>query len=176
MSGHLSHFQIVNPHLLHDLTERGIWSDQLKMEIIANQGSVQAIPEIPKDIKELYKTVWEIPQKVLIEMAAERGPFIDQSQSLNVHIAQPTMAKITSMHFFGWKAGLKTGMYYLRTKPAAQAIQFTVDKTKLRAKAADGAAPAEEAQPTVASDQKPTPEEVLACSLANREACLMCSG
>lgn len=155
------------------------------MEIIANHGSVQGIAEIPDDIKALYKTVWEIPQKAILEMAADRGAFIDQSQSLNVHIAEPTMAKITSMHFFGWKLGLKTGMYYLRTKPAAQAIQFTIDKTKLRANAKIGpggevAATSSEEQlvksPSALVNKQPTPEEVLACSLANKEACLMCSG
>lgn len=178
--------QVVNHHLLLDLTERGIWNEELKNEIIAGHGSVQGIAEIPEDIKALYKTVWEIPQKAILEMAADRGAFIDQSQSLNVHIAEPTMAKITSMHFFGWKLGLKTGMYYLRTKPAAQAIQFTVDKTKLRAKV--GAAGGQEVvaitsedsssvkSPTMLKNKQPTPEEVLACSLANKEACLMCSG
>lgn len=175
-------FQVVNHHLLLDLTERGIWNEELKNEIIAGHGSVQGIAEIPEDIKALYKTVWEIPQKAILEMAADRGAFIDQSQSLNVHIAEPTMAKITSMHFFGWKLGLKTGMYYLRTKPAAQAIQFTVDKTKLRAKVAAGQEVVSEdssssvKSPTMLKNKQPTPEEVLACSLANKEACLMCSG
>uniref|UniRef100_A0A0K8R899 Ribonucleoside-diphosphate reductase n=1 Tax=Ixodes ricinus TaxID=34613 RepID=A0A0K8R899_IXORI len=120
-------FQVVNYHLLKDLTDRGLWNDELKNALIANHGSVQKL-NIPDDLKHLYRTVWEIPQKHILEMAADRGAFIDQSQSLNIHIAQPTYSKITSMHFFGWKLGLKTGMYYLRTKPAANAIQFTVDK------------------------------------------------
>ena len=93
---------------------------------------LQGIETIPDDIKNLYKTVWEISQKTVLKMAADRGAFIDQSQSLNVHIAEPNFAKLSSMHFYGWQAGLKTGMYYLRTKAAASAIQFTVDKTKLK--------------------------------------------
>ena len=92
--------------------------------------SVQAIPQ---NVKDLYKTVWEISQKTVLQQAADRGAFIDQSQSLNVHIAEPNFGKMSSMHFFGWRLGLKTGMYYLRTKPAANAIQFTVDKTKAKA-------------------------------------------
>lgn len=125
-------FQVVNPHLLRDLTERDLWDEDMKNEIIANNGSIQDIERIPDDLKMLYKTVWEIPQKIILKMAADRGAFIDQSQSLNVHIAKPTTEKLTSMHFYGWKMGLKTGMYYLRTKPAANALQFTVDKSKLR--------------------------------------------
>merc|ERR1712001_257922 len=101
------------------------------MGISAN-GSVQNIPQIPKDIKALYKTVWEISQKTVLKQAADRGAFIDQSQSLNVHIAEPNFGKMSSMHFYGWELGLKTGMYYLRTKPAAQAIQFTADKIKVK--------------------------------------------
>uniref|UniRef100_A0A0C9RGH0 Ribonucleoside-diphosphate reductase n=1 Tax=Fopius arisanus TaxID=64838 RepID=A0A0C9RGH0_9HYME len=126
-------FQVVNPHLLKDLTERNLWDDEMRNLIIANNGSIQNIDSIPADIKALYRTVWEIPQRMILKMAADRGAFIDQSQSLNVHIANPTTEKLTSMHFFGWEAGLKTGMYYLRTKPATNAIQFTVDKTRLRA-------------------------------------------
>jgi ribonucleoside-diphosphate reductase subunit M1 len=99
----------------------------MKNRIIANNGSIQAIPEIPTDIKAIYKTVWEISQKKVLDLAADRGAFICQSQSLNVHLQAPTAGQLTSMHFYGWKRGLKTGMYYLRTRPAAQAIQFTVD-------------------------------------------------
>merc|ERR1719430_1431359 len=112
-------FQVVNQHLLRDLTELGVWSDELKNEIIANNGSIQAVACIPDNIKKLYKTVWEISQKVVLKQAADRGAFIDQSQSLNVHIAEPNFGKMSSMHFYGWELGLKTGMYYLRTKPAA---------------------------------------------------------
>lgn len=105
----------------------------MKNMIIANGGSVQNIPSIPDDVKAIYKTVWEISQKKILDMAADRGAFIDQSQSLNVHLQSPTTGQLTSMHFYGWKKGLKTGMYYLRTRPAAQAIQFTVDQTALKA-------------------------------------------
>ncbi|XP_070149815.1 ribonucleoside-diphosphate reductase large subunit-like [Polyergus mexicanus] len=125
-------YVIVNPHLLRDLTARKLWDKDMQNEILASFGSVQNIERIPDDLKALYKTVWEIPQKVILEMAVDRGAFIDQSQSLNVHIGDPTTEKLTSMHFFGWRSGLKTGMYYLRTKPAANPIQFTVDKSKLR--------------------------------------------
>ncbi|XP_008218010.1 ribonucleoside-diphosphate reductase large subunit isoform X1 [Nasonia vitripennis] len=125
-------FIIVNPHLLNDLTKRNLWDDEMKNEIIANNGSIQNVGHITQDLKELYKTVWEIPQKIILKMAADRGAFIDQSQSVNVHMAKPTTEKLTSMHFYGWKAGLKTGMYYLRTKPAANALQFTVNKSLLR--------------------------------------------
>lgn len=124
-------FQIVNPWLLKDLVEEGLWSEAMKNRIIADNGSIQNIPNIPTDLKALYKTVWEISQKTVIDMAADRSAFIDQSQSLNIHIQNPTMGKLTSMHFYGWKKGLKTGMYYLRTQAAAAAIQFTVDKKAL---------------------------------------------
>lgn len=100
--------------------------------IIAHNGSVANIPSIPDDIKAIYKTVWEISQKKVIDMAADRGAFVCQSQSLNIHLQAPTMGQLTSMHFYGWKKGLKTGMYYLRTRPAAQAIQFTVDQSILK--------------------------------------------
>ncbi|KAF8431028.1 ribonucleotide reductase [Terfezia claveryi] len=125
-------FQVVNPWLLKDLVDMGLWSDNMKNRIIADNGSVQNIPNIPDDIKALYKTVWEISQKVIIDLAADRSAYIDQSQSLNIHIQNPTMGKLTSMHFYGWKKGLKTGMYYLRTQAAAAAIQFTVDKEALK--------------------------------------------
>lgn len=125
-------FQVVNPWLLKDLVDMGLWSENMKNRIIADGGSIQNIPNIPEDIKALYKTVWEISQKTIIQMAADRGAFIDQSQSLNIHIKEPTMGKITSMHFAGWKLGLKTGMYYLRTMAASAPIQFTVDQEQLK--------------------------------------------
>lgn len=125
-------FQVVNPWLLKDLVDLGLWTDNMKNRIIANNGSIQGIPNIPDDLKALYKTVWEISQRKILEMAADRGAFIDQSQSLNIHLREPTMGKITSMHFTGWKLGLKTGMYYLRTSAAAQPIQFTVDQEALK--------------------------------------------
>ncbi|GMM32479.1 ribonucleotide-diphosphate reductase subunit [Martiniozyma asiatica (nom. inval.)] len=120
-------FQIVNPYMLRDLVDMGLWSDAMKNHIISDNGSIQSLPNIPDEIKALYKTVWEIPQKAIIDMAADRGAYIDQSQSMNIHLKNPTMGKLTSMHFYGWKKGLKTGMYYLRTQAAAAAIQFTVD-------------------------------------------------
>ena len=103
----------------------------MKNMIIAHNGSVQNIPTIPDDVKAIYKTVWEISQKKVLDLAADRGAFICQSQSLNVHLQSPSLGQLTSMHFYGWKKGLKTGMYYLRTRPAAQAIQFTVDQSVL---------------------------------------------
>jgi ribonucleoside-diphosphate reductase alpha chain len=122
-------FVIVNKHLLKDLVKLGIWNDSLKNKIIIANGSVQGINEIPDNVKALYKTVWEISQKVIINMAADRGAYICQSQSLNLFVQDANFAKLSSMHFYGWKAGLKTGMYYLRTKAAADAIKFTVDTT-----------------------------------------------
>jgi ribonucleotide reductase alpha subunit len=124
-------FTVVNKHLLRELTAKGIWNESLRNRIIAERGSVQNIEEIPKEIRDVYKTVWEIPQRVILDMAAERAPFICQSQSMNVHIAEPNSSKLTSMHFYAWKKGLKTGMYYLRTRPKADAIQFTVDQEQL---------------------------------------------
>ena len=121
-------FIIVNKHLLKDLVNLGLWNNEMKNRIIAANGSIQKIVEIPADIKELYKTVWEIKQRNLIDMAADRGAFICQSQSLNLFVDSPTISKLTSMHFYGWKKGLKTGMYYLRTQAATQAVQFTIEK------------------------------------------------
>ncbi|NXB48401.1 RIR1 reductase, partial [Leucopsar rothschildi] len=125
--------------------------------------SFQNIPEIPDDLKQLYKTVWEISQKTILKMAADRGAFIDQSQSLNIHIAEPNYGKLTSMHFYGWKQGLKTGMYYLRTKPAANPIQFTLNKEKLR-----------DREKAREEEEKERNKAAMVCSLENREECLMC--
>jgi ribonucleoside-diphosphate reductase subunit M1 len=116
-------FQVVNPWLLRDLVEMNLWNDDVKNMIMSDGGSIQNIPGIPSKVKDLYKTVWELSQRTLIDMAADRGAFIDQSQSLNIFIAQPNFGKLTSMHFYGWKKGLKTGMYYLRTRPAVDAIK-----------------------------------------------------
>eukprot|EP00526_Cylindrotheca_closterium_P029346 CAMPEP_0113608434 /NCGR_PEP_ID=MMETSP0017_2-20120614/3929_1 /TAXON_ID=2856 /ORGANISM="Cylindrotheca closterium" /LENGTH=744 /DNA_ID=CAMNT_0000517131 /DNA_START=161 /DNA_END=2392 /DNA_ORIENTATION=+ /assembly_acc=CAM_ASM_000147 len=124
-------FTIVNKHLLRDLTSMGIWNESIRNRIIADRGSVQNIQEIPQLLRDVYKTVWEIPQRVILDMAADRAPYICQSQSMNVHIAEPNSSKLTSMHFYAWKKGLKTGMYYLRTKPKADAIAFTVDQEML---------------------------------------------
>lgn len=125
-------FVVVNKYLLKDLVKRKLWNDVMKNKIIAGNGSIQHIEEIPEDIKALYKTVWEIKQKAIIDMAADRGAYICQSQSMNLFVENPNFAKLTSMHFYAWRKGLKTGMYYLRTKAAADAIKFTVDQNKLK--------------------------------------------
>ncbi|CAG0881694.1 unnamed protein product [Cyprideis torosa] len=167
-------FQVVNHHLLRDLTDLGIWDEDMKHQIIAAGGSVRNIDRIPQDLQDLYKTTWEISQKVVIQMAADRGAFIDQSQSLNIHIAEPNTAKLTSMHFFAWKSGLKTGMYYLRTKPAANPIQFTLDRSKLK-----NTSDVKQGRDEVDEEkEKQRLEELsraaLVCSLQNKEDCMMC--
>jgi ribonucleoside-diphosphate reductase alpha chain len=122
-------FIVVNKHLLHDLVERGLWNETLKQELMRNNGSVQNL-NIPQDLKELYKTVWEMSMKDIIDMSRHRGYFIDQSQSLNLFMQDANYAKLTSMHFYAWQSGLKTGMYYLRTKAAVDAIKFTLNNDK----------------------------------------------
>ncbi|WP_109831337.1 ribonucleoside-diphosphate reductase subunit alpha [Reichenbachiella versicolor] len=121
-------FIVVNKHLMNDLIELNLWDDSMKNRIMQANGSIQGIPEIPQSIKDLYKTVWEISQKAVLDMSADRGAYICQSQSLNIHLQEPNFGKMTSMHFYAWEKGLKTGMYYLRTKAAADAIKFTVQK------------------------------------------------
>lgn len=133
-------FIIVNKHLLEDLVERGLWNETLKQEIMRHNGSVQNIAEIPADLKELYKTVWELSMKDIIDMSRQRGYFIDQSQSLNLFMQDANFAKLTSMHFYAWKSGLKTGMYYLRTKSAVDAIKFTLNNDKKAAPVAEAIA------------------------------------
>jgi ribonucleoside-diphosphate reductase alpha chain len=159
-------FVIVNKHLLKDLVKLGLWNDKLKNKIIGANGSIQDIEEIPANIKELYKTVWEIKQKAIIDMAADRGAYICQSQSLNLFIQNANFAKLTSMHFYTWKKGLKTGMYYLRTKSAADAIKFTVEKQ------------AEEQFSPMMNGESIELDEVrmaeIACSLDNPEGCEAC--
>uniref|UniRef100_A0A6A7FPL6 Ribonucleoside-diphosphate reductase n=2 Tax=Hirondellea gigas TaxID=1518452 RepID=A0A6A7FPL6_9CRUS len=171
-------FQVVNHHLLRDLTDLGLWDDDTKNQIIANNGSIQNIEKIPADLKALYKTVWEISQKVVLQMAADRGAFIDQSQSLNVHIAEPNYGKLSSMHFHAWRLGLKTGMYYLRTKPAASAIQFTVDKLKLNNKTKTTTGKEEKENKSPEKKDKGSEKEknvaAMVCSLENKDECLMC--
>ncbi len=125
-------FPCVSKHLLDDLVKRGLWNEELRNTLIAHNGSVQRIPEIPQDLKELYKTVWELKQKDLIDMAIDRGAFIDQSQSFNVHMTDISVEKLTSMHFYSWKKGAKTGLYYLRSKSAVDPIKFTVDQESLK--------------------------------------------
>ncbi|KAJ2590646.1 ribonucleotide-diphosphate reductase subunit rnr1 [Coemansia sp. RSA 1722] len=170
-------FQVVNPWLLRELVERNLWDDVMRQKLIAANGSVQSLPEIPDDLKQLYKTVYEIKQKVIIDLAADRGAFIDQSQSLNIHMDNPNYQKLTSMHFYGWKKGLKTGMYYLRTKPATDAIKFTVDAEKIgtavRANAKKNAAEEDPASKMTAEEEELAR---LQCSIENRDACMMCSG
>merc|ERR1712066_114313 len=124
-------FVQVNRHLLRDLVKRKLWTEDLRMQLIAQNGSVQNL-NLPADLRELYKTVWEIKQRIVLDMAADRGPYIDQSQSLNIHMVDASTSKLSSMHFYGWQLGLKTGMYYLRTKAAADAIKFTVEVDKTR--------------------------------------------
>jgi ribonucleoside-diphosphate reductase alpha subunit len=142
-------FVMINKHLVKDLQKIGMWTPEIKTEIVRNGGSVQAL-DIPQKLKDIYRTIWEIPQKSIIDMAADRGAYIDQSQSLNIFMENPTMAKLSSMHVYGWKKGLKTGMYYLRTRAKARAQQVTVPVSMM--------------------------EQKLACSLANPESCEMCSG
>lgn len=156
-------FIVVNKHLLRDLVKLGIWNDELKNKLIGANGSIQNIDEIPDNLKLLYRTAWELSQKAILDMAADRGAFICQSQSLNLFMENANFGKLTSMHFYGWKRGLKTGMYYLRTKAATDAIKFTVDKVALKA-------------PNPQEMTKEEQEAQLACSLDDPEGCEMCSG
>merc|ERR1712066_863662 len=137
-------FVQVNRHLLRDLVKRKLWTEDLRMQLIAHNGSVQDL-DLPADLRELYKTVWEIKQRIVLDMAADRGAYIDQSQSLNIHMVDASSAKLSSMHFYGWQLGLKTGMYYLRTKAAVDAIKVTVevDKTRKAIATEGGGYPAE---------------------------------
>jgi ribonucleoside-diphosphate reductase alpha chain len=181
-------FIVVNKHLLRDLTKLGLWDDDMKNRLIAANGSIQNIPEIPENLKVLYRTSWEISQKAILEMAADRGAYICQSQSLNIFMENVTNSKLTSMHFYAWKKGLKTGMYYLRTKAATDAIKFTVDKkykNQSKEEALQAAPEAQEAKAaakTAAAPAGTQPEEmtyeqqVQACSIDNGPDCEMCSG
>jgi len=144
-------FVMINRHLVRDLQKLNLWNPQIKNEIVRHGGSISQIEGIPLNLKAVYRTIWEIPQKSIIDMAADRGAYIDQSQSLNIFMENPSLAKLSSMHMYGWKKGLKTGMYYLRTRAKARAQQVTVPVA-------------------------PTKEQILACSLANPESCEMCSG
>jgi ribonucleoside-diphosphate reductase alpha chain len=184
-------FVVVNKYLLKDLVKLNLWNDVMKNKLIAHNGSVQGISEIPAHIRELYKTVWEIKQKTIIDMAADRGAYICQSQSLNIHIQDPNFGKLTSMHFYAWKKGLKTGMYYLRTKAAADAIKFTVEpqaETILQPVVAEAVAEKEmnylatpQAQAALAAEA-PAPQWAdddqkwsdLSCSLDDPEGCEAC--
>ena len=176
-------FIVVNKHLLEDLVNLGLWDEDLKQELMRANGSVQNIDNIPDDIKELYQTAWELSMKDIIDMSRQRGYFIDQSQSLNLFMEGATMAKLTSMHFYGWKSGLKTGMYYLRTKSAVDAIKFTLDKKK-KEKTPEAATKTVAAPTAATASAKPaaveplTPgelKEMLAKSRENEDDdCLMC--
>ncbi|WP_298734144.1 ribonucleoside-diphosphate reductase subunit alpha [uncultured Chitinophaga sp.] len=158
-------FVVVNKHLLKDLVELGLWDNDMKNKIIAANGSIQQIQEIPSNIKELYKTVWEIKQRTIIDMAADRGAFICQSQSLNLFVDTPSTAKLTSMHFYAWKKGLKTGMYYLRTQAASQAVQFTVEKQG-----------GQQMEPVVVAGAGSQEEEIIEGAVCTmEEGCVTCS-
>ena len=157
-------FVVTNKHLINDLIKLDLWSLEMKDEILRHKGSIQAIPGIPDHIKELYKPTWEIKQKNVIDMAADRGAYIDQSQSMNIHMIDANAAKVTSMHFYGWRKGLKTGMYYLRTKAAADAIQFTVEQKKAQDQTVSG----------LADRAEITSMEAIACSLDSPDDCLSC--
>ncbi|MGB1363783.1 MAG: ribonucleoside-diphosphate reductase subunit alpha [Flavobacteriales bacterium] len=163
-------FIVVNKHLLRDLTKLGLWDDDMKNRLIAANGSIQNIPEIPENLKVLYRTAWEISQKSILEMAADRGAYICQSQSLNIFMENVNNSKLTSMHFYAWKKGLKTGMYYLRTKAATDAIKFTVDKKYKEQPQGEQAAAA------AAPEEMTYEQQVQACSIENGPDCEMCSG
>jgi ribonucleoside-diphosphate reductase alpha chain len=184
-------FIVVNKHLMKDLMTIGLWSETMRQKLIAANGSVQSIPEIPQNIKDIYKTVWEISQKSIIDMSADRGAYICQSQSLNIHLTNPNFGKLTSMHFYAWKKGLKTGMYYLRTNAAADAIKFTLDKSALQQTATATTAEGQvvtaaepivvsvEAQQTLHYEQREVSDydqkmSDMACSLDNPDACEAC--
>jgi ribonucleoside-diphosphate reductase alpha subunit len=182
-------FIIANKHLMKDLINLGLWSETMRQKLISANGSVQNIPEIPQNIKDIYKTVWEISQKTIIDLSADRGAFICQSQSLNIHITNPNFGKLTSMHFYAWKKGLKTGMYYLRSTAAADAIKFTLDKAALQepdaaipvaiTETAAVSAPAD-VQQSIAYEPQIIPTDYdqkrsdMACSLDNPDACEAC--
>ncbi|MEO5980230.1 MAG: ribonucleoside-diphosphate reductase subunit alpha [Chryseolinea sp.] len=187
-------FIIANKHLMKDLMNQGLWSETMRQKLIGANGSVQSIPEIPQNLKDIYKTVWEISQKSIIDMSADRGAYICQSQSLNIHITNPNFGKLTSMHFYAWKKGLKTGMYYLRSTAAADAIKFTLDKVNIQETAGVGVALAlsgeavkvtepvfehavVEAQQTIRYEQVVDYDQKrsdMACSLDNPDACEAC--
>jgi ribonucleoside-diphosphate reductase alpha chain len=185
-------FVVVNKHLLRDLVKIGLWNDTMKNKLIQANGSVQNIEEVPELLKELYKTSWEIKQKTLIDMSADRGAYICQSQSLNIFMLDPNFAKLTSMHFYAWKAGLKTGMYYLRTKAATDAVKFTVDRQALAEKtpvtaevveekpldyeayAKENEAKAKAASTFVELTEEEQKYAAMQCSLDDPEGCEMC--
>jgi ribonucleoside-diphosphate reductase alpha chain len=178
-------FIIANKHLMKDLINLGLWSETMRQKLIASNGSVQTIAEIPQNIKDIYKTVWEISQKSIIDMSADRGAYICQSQSLNIHLTNPNFGKLTSMHFYAWKKGLKTGMYYLRSTAAADAIKFTLDKSAVQQPLENATVIGEvvsvqpETQHALQYEQRPIADyeqkmSDMACSLDNPDACEAC--
>jgi ribonucleoside-diphosphate reductase alpha chain len=150
-------FTIINKHLIEDLLKLGLWTPDMKDKILTAGGSIQNINEIPDSIKILYKTVWEIKQRIVIDQSADRGPYVCQSQSLNIYLEDPDFGKLTNVHFYGWKKGLKTGMYYLRSRPRAKMSAYSIEPPKQ-------------------INEKPSEEEIMACRRDNPEGCLMCSG
>ncbi|MDN3674961.1 ribonucleoside-diphosphate reductase subunit alpha [Flavobacterium branchiarum] len=172
-------FIVVNKHLLHDLVERGLWNETLKQEIMRHNGSVQNIDGIPADLKELYKTVWEMSMKDILDMSRQRGYFIDQSQSLNLFMQDANYSKLTSMHFYAWQSGLKTGMYYLRTKSAVDAIKFTLNNDKKEETVPVAVAPVVVAAAVIAPEVEPINVEdykamLLKAQAAGPDDCEMC--
>ena len=159
-------FIVVNKHLMKDLIELGLWNDTMRNRLISTNGSVLSVPGIPQNIKDLYKTVWEISQKIIIDMSADRGAYICQSQSMNIFMQDPNFGKLTSMHFYAWKKGLKTGMYYLRSQAATAAIKFTLDKSQLEQPKMEKANETE--------TLKTQNQDAIACSLDDPEGCEMC--
>ena len=169
-------FVVVNKHLLKDLIGLGLWNDDMKQRLMAANGSIQDFDDIPENLKELYKTVWEISQKVIIDMAADRGAFICQSQSMNLFVQDPNFGKLSSMHFYAWQKGLKTGMYYLRSKAATDPIKFTVKQSSLKNKTVKEGATVTTvatAEGTIQATEQQLDDEPKACSLDDPD-CLMC--
>ncbi|MEM6842302.1 MAG: ribonucleoside-diphosphate reductase subunit alpha [Bacteroidota bacterium] len=174
-------FVVVNKHLLRDLVDLDLWNEGMKNRLIAENGSIQNINEIPQNLKDLYKTTWEISQKTILDMAADRGAYICQSQSLNIHMQDPNFGKLTSMHFYAWKKGLKTGMYYLRTKAATDAIKFTVDKAALNQDSKAPAVPVGAPEPgggqlqgNAGSGPQAQKQSDMQCSLDDPDGCEAC--
>merc|ERR1712178_163437 len=168
-------FVQVNRHLLKDLIERDLWTEDVRVQLIAHNGSVQHIDQIPADVKELYKTVWEIKQRAVLDMAADRGAYIDQSQSLNIHMVDATTAKLSSMHFHAWQLGLKTGMYYLRTKAAVDAIKFTVEADQVK-RASSQSSGASASQGTAAATNNAEEQAIANLKAAEpKYSCIGCS-
>jgi ribonucleotide reductase alpha subunit len=158
-------YMVINKYLMEDLTKLGLWTKEMKDRIIAHDGSIQNIPEISDELKALYKTVWEISMKSVIEQCRDRGMFVDQMQSMNLFMANPNYKKLTSMHFYAWKQHLKSGMYYLRSKASASAGKFSIDaglEKQIREKQDQGKSLTQN-------------EATLLCSIDNKEACMMCT-